>query len=315
MTPKVSVVIPTYNYAGYIPQAIESVLAQNFGDFELLIIDDHSSDETVEVVSKFAGKDTRISFRVNPQNIGMVENWNLCLREAKGEYIKYLFADDLLYSPDAIGQMVAALDAEPGASMVASARQIIDSDGKPIKVLTHYPDSRSISGAEIINRCLRFQKNLIGEPTAVMFRKSLAGRGFDPKYRQIVDMEFWFHLLEQGGFAYINSPLVAFREHGNQQTRVNRSNPLILDDTDYLLSEYVYDKRKSYIELTWLNKAWLRYDLQYQAFKLCRLGIMEKSAARARIASKYGWIRFLLGYPIYKICKPFIKLARSARNL
>ncbi len=183
MTPKVSVVIPTYNYAGYLPEAIESVLSQNYTDFELLIIDDHSEDGTAEVVSGYAGKDKRITFKINPHNLGMVENWNLCLREARGKYIKYLFADDLFCSTDAILRMVEALDAEPKVSMVASARQIIDSEGRPMKIRAHFRDSGCINGKQVINRCLRLQKNLVGEPTAVMFRKSLSGRGFNPKLR------------------------------------------------------------------------------------------------------------------------------------
>ncbi|MGO9532049.1 MAG: glycosyltransferase family 2 protein [Syntrophobacteraceae bacterium] len=309
MVPRVSVVIPTYNYARYLPEAIESVLSQSYTDFELLIIDDQSTDATVEVVSKYAKGDKRITFRVNPNNIGMVNNWNLCLREARGEYIKYLFADDLLCSRDAILRMVEALDTEPGVSLVASARQIIDSKGRPTRILARFPDSSSIIGKQVINRCLRRQKNLIGEPTAVMFRKHLARRGFNPKYRQIVDLEFWFHLLEKGGFAYIRLPLVAFRVHGNQQTQLNKRNTFAIDDTNLLLSEYVFDEAKPYIELTRLYKTFLRYDYNFQIWKLYRKGVIERRAARDRIASEYGWTRFLLGYSLYTICKPLIKLS------
>jgi len=309
MVPRVSVAIPTYNYARYLPEAIESVLSQSYTDFELLIIDDQSTDGTVEVVSKYARGDKRIAFSVNPHNIGMVDNWNLCLREARGEYIKYLFADDLLCSRDALRRMVEALDAEPEVSLVASARQRIDSKGRQTGILAHFPDSSSINGKQVINRCLRRQKNLVGEPTAVMFRKHLSGRGFNPKYRQIVDLEFWFHLLEKGGLAYIGLPLVAFRVHSDQQSQFNRRNALAVDDTKLLLSEYVFDEAKPYIELTRLYKSYLVYDYNYQIWKLSRQGVIERRAARDRIASGYGWTRFLLGYSLYTICKPLIKLS------
>jgi len=314
MVPRVSVVIPSFNYARYLPEAIESVLSQSYEDFELLIVDDHSTDATPEVVSDYARRDNRITFRVNRNNIGMVENWNLCLKVARGQYIKYLFADDLLCARDAILRMVQALDDRPEISLVASARRIIDSDGRTAGISAHFPDSSFISGEDVINRCLRLQKNLVGEPTAVMFRKHLSGRGFDPKYVQIVDLEFWFHLLEKGGLAYIRSPLVAFRIHGGQQSRFNRRNVNILDDTDHLLSEYVFNKAKPYIRLTPLNKTYLLYDHNYQIWKLYRQGVIERREARDRIASRYGWRRFLLGYPLYKICKPFVKLSRSIAN-
>lgn len=315
MAPKVSVLIPTYNYAGYLPEAIESVLSQSYTDFELLIIDDHSSDKTAEIVSRYAEGDKRISFRVNPCNLGMVENWNLCLREAGGEYVKYIFGDDLLCSGDAIRLMVAALDDHPGVSLVASARRIIDSEGRPTAVLAHFPDSGCIEGRRVINRCLRHQKNLVGEPTAVMFRKSLSGEGFNPKFRQIVDMEFWFRLLEKGGFAYINRPLVAFRKHDAQQTGVNRRNaPLILDDTERLLTEYVLNEENRYPALSGFRKIFLVYDYNYHIWKLHRQGMLDRSEARGRIASGYGWGRFLLGYPLYKICKPLNKFLLRLEN-
>lgn len=315
MAPKVSVLIPTYNYARYLSEAIESVLSQSYTDFELLIVDDHSSDDTAQVVSRYLERDKRICFRVNPRNIGMVENWNLCLGQAGGEYVKYLFGDDLLCSGDALRFMVQALDDDPRVSLVASARRIIDSEGRPTEVLAHFPDSEYIDGKRVINRCLRHQKNLVGEPTAVMFKRRFSGQGFNPKFRQIVDMEFWFRLLAEGGFAYINRPLAAFRRHDGQQTGVNRKNaPLILDDTERLLTEYVLDEDKYYLELTRFRKIFLLYDYNYQVWKMHRQGMLERSEARGRIASRYGWGRFLLGYPLYKLCKPLNKLSLRMDN-
>ncbi|MDA8306512.1 MAG: glycosyltransferase [Deltaproteobacteria bacterium] len=315
MAPKVSVLIPTYNYARYLPEAIESVLSQSFTDFELLIIDDHSTDDTAEIATRYAQKDKRVCFRVNRRNIGMVENWNLCLKEAEGEYVKYLFADDLLCSVDAVRLMVEALDEDPQVSLVASARQIIDSEGRPIEILTHFPDSGRIDGRRVINRCLRCQKNLVGEPTAVMFRKRLCPEGFNPKFRQIVDMEFWFRLLEAGGFAYINRPLAAFRRHDVQQTRLNRGNaPLILEDTERLLRDYVLNEDKRYIGLSRFRKSYLVYDYNYQTWKLHRQGMLQRSEAKGRIASGYGWSRFVLGYPLYKLYKPFNKFSFRLEN-
>src|ERR1700691_6171602 len=100
--PKVSVLIPTYNYARYLAEAIESVLEQDFQDFELLIVDDCSSDNTAEVVQPFCARDARVRFAVNPTNLGMVNNWQRCLDHARGSYIKFLFGDDTLANPQAL---------------------------------------------------------------------------------------------------------------------------------------------------------------------------------------------------------------------
>ncbi len=315
MAPKVSVLIPTYNYAAYLPEAIESVLSQSYTDFELLIIDDRSTDETAGSLAGYAKRDTRISFRVNPRNLGMVQNWNLCLRRAAGEYVKYLFGDDLFCSPEALGLMVEALEGNPSAALVASARRLIDSQGRAGAVLSHFPDSGCLEGRRVISRCLRHQKNLIGEPTAVMFRKCLAAEGFDPKFRQIVDLEFWFRLLEKGGLAYISRPLAAFRRHEVQQTARNRKNAsLLLDDTERLLTQYVLNDAWHHLQLSRFRKAYLVYDYSYQVWKLHRQKMLRRAEAKGRIAAGYGWGRFLLGYPLYKLLKPLNKLLLRMEN-
>jgi glycosyltransferase involved in cell wall biosynthesis len=124
--PRVTVCIPAYNSARFLPEAIESVLKQSFVHFELLIIDDCSTDATMEIVSKYAAQDDRIVWRTNNRNLGMVENWNACLSQSRGEYIKYLFGVDLRVSSAALGDMVARLDADHTVSLVASARNLID---------------------------------------------------------------------------------------------------------------------------------------------------------------------------------------------
>src|ERR1017187_7004523 len=92
--PKVSVLIPNYNHARYLPAAIESVLQQDFRDFELLISDDCSNDGSAGIIASYAAKDSRIRFQIHPANLGMVRNWNWCLAQARGEYMKFLLADD-----------------------------------------------------------------------------------------------------------------------------------------------------------------------------------------------------------------------------
>jgi len=104
-TPRVSVLIPSYNCARYLPEAIESVLEQKFRDFELLIRDDGSTDGSHAVIEKYAALDRRVDFHYNPVNLGAVRNWNCCLAQARGEYIQLLCCDDALATTEALGKM------------------------------------------------------------------------------------------------------------------------------------------------------------------------------------------------------------------
>ncbi|HJV65049.1 MAG TPA: glycosyltransferase family 2 protein [Geomonas sp.] len=309
---KLSICIPTYNYGGYLGETIESVLAQTFTDFELLIVDDQSKDNTREVVESYAAHDPRIRFLVNPQNLGMVRNWNHCLELARGEYVKYVFGDDLLASRDALQKMVAMLDADPKVSLVCSARNFIDENSKVMKVESHFCRTGVLPGKDVINYCLLRQGNLIGEPSVVMFRKAQAGRGFLPQYSQIVDLEMWFHLLEQGSFAYINEPLCSFRIHQKQMTQQNKASGADVDDVFYLVEDYL---PKDYITLSGFMKGYVKYDHVYGVWKMQRKGRITRELAQDRIDKNYSMLKFRLWYPFYKGFKPCLKLYRSLRRM
>ena len=99
---------------------------------------------------------------------------------------------------------------------------MIDTDSRPVDLWEHLGKAGLYPGRAIITRCLAENTNLIGEPSAVLFRRQDAARGFSPRYRQCVDLEMWFHLLEGGDLVYSPEPLCCFRVHGRQQTAVNR---------------------------------------------------------------------------------------------
>lgn len=304
--PKLSVCIPTYNYANYLPEAVESVLNQSFTDFELLIIDDCSIDNTADIVRSYVERDCRIRFSVNPQNIGMVANWNLCLQKAEGKYIKFVFGDDFLASREALGKMVSVLDSNSSVSLVASAREFVDTSSRELRTESRFRKNMTVPGVEIIRRCLVKQKNLIGEPTVVMFRKRDATRGFNGDYRQLVDMEMWFYLLEQGQFAYINEPLCAFRRHTAQQTELNSRSTVPLDDTRRLNEEYL---KRTYLNLGNTRCGLIRYDYCCQVWKSYRRKRLCKEDALARITEFFSFGKFILFLPVYILVRPALKSA------
>jgi len=308
--PKVSVCIPTYNYGRYIAEAIESVLCQSFADFEILVVDDASTDSTEEILRSFAAQDSRVRYIRHEVNTGMVENWNYCLHEARGEYIKFLFADDYFESRELLEQMVSILDSDDSISLVGCARKFFNSTLGRSEILSLTDRNTLLNGTDVINYCLKSQQNSIGEPSAVMFRKQQALRGFDCRYRQLVDQEMWFHLLEQGRYYHFAEPLCAFRIHNEQQSAVNVKKSVILEDFLFLYDEYL---SKPYITAGDLFKRYLWYDYYYKVWKsYSRHQRMSFSDFAAKVRN-YGIVRLIVLYPAYRVYKTFLKVARKSR--
>lgn len=210
--PKVSVLIPTYNYARYLGESIESVLNQTYGDFELIIIDDQSKDNTDEVVAPYL-KDPRVTYHKNPVNLGLVGNFNRSLELANGDYIKFLLADDKL-DQTILAKFVSVLDTYPGVSLVTSVSGTFG-DVTETRVL---PLTGMQSGKSVIMEALKNGKgNWIGEPSVVMFRKSsLAVGNFNPEYICLVDLDMWLRLLTIGDCYIVPETLAFFRKHHTQ---------------------------------------------------------------------------------------------------
>lgn len=312
--PRVSVCMPTYNYARYLPQAIESVLAQEFDDFELLVIDDCSTDDTSAMVQRYAASDERIVFSVNEKNLGMVQNWNHCLARARGEYVKFLFGDDVLALPDALGRMAACLDDNREVSLVGSPRNLIDDDSRYIDTVSYLPPGTVLPGTEVISRCLLDQRNQnqIGEPSVVMFRKKHALRGFNPRYRQLVDLEMWFHLLEQGNYAHLDASLSSFRIHTEQQTAKNVLSLAYINDLSLLFDEYLF---KEYVSCGMLHKRFLVYNQFYKIWKKARQSKIDGDLVRSKIEFRYRPWEFYLHLPFYKVYNPYQKLVSVVKKI
>lgn len=212
-TPAVSVCIPVYRGLAHLDAAITSVLAQSFRDFELLIIDDNSPEDIRSVVCRYP--DPRIRFLRNAQNLGAEGNWNRCLAEARGRYFKLLPMDDLI-APDCLEKQVAVLeqDSEQRIALVFCARSVIDADGR-ILMKRGLPGAGrgAVNGIKLLRRCLGYASNLIGEPGAVLFRKSLADKVglFDADVPYVIDLDYWGRLLRYGDGYYLPEALAYFR--------------------------------------------------------------------------------------------------------
>ena len=224
-TPAVSVCIPAYNASRFIAETVESVLAQTFGDYELIVVDDASTDDTVDVVRRFT--DPRLRLICNDRNLGLAGNWNRAVAEARGRYVKLLCQDDLL-RPDCLAHQAAVLES-PGneaVALVCARRDIIDEGGR---VLIRDRGMRAVgrvAAADAFRRIVRAGTNAIGEPVAVLFRAAAFARtgGFDGTSPYMIDLDLWVRLLAHGNLYVVSQTLGAFRiSRGALSTAIAKS--------------------------------------------------------------------------------------------
>src|SRR3954468_1959579 len=186
----VSICIPTYNRAGSLAKALASAQAQTFTDVEILVVDNHSDDETEALVREAARADARIRYVRQPENVGLARNFSACIAEARRELIKFLCDDDWL-ERDCVAKLVAALS-HPQVSLAACARRLVNAELRSLRIVRARRASGVVAG-ETMTRELFARGNTIGEPSAVLFRRSDAMRGFDIRYQHALDLEMWCH--------------------------------------------------------------------------------------------------------------------------
>ncbi|WP_081282215.1 glycosyltransferase family 2 protein [Mycobacterium asiaticum] len=217
MTPRVSVVVPAYNSAEFICATMDSILAQSFQDFELLVSDHSSTDGTWEALQEFV-KDPRVRLSRLPFGGGAPANFNAVTALATGEYVKLVCGDDLLRR-DSLSEQVAALDAHPSAVLAASPRDVIDACGRPVLRNRGLAGLRGeVTGAEAIRRTVQAGTNIFGEPASVLLRRSAltAVGGWDSKFPYLIDEATYCAVLLRGDLVAVPRPLAAFRVSESQ---------------------------------------------------------------------------------------------------
>lgn len=230
--PLVSICLPTYNYAHYLPEAISSCLGQSYGSVEVVVVDDASTDNSREVINSFA--DPRIRFEENAKRLGLAGNWNRALSLARGEIVKFIFADDYL-ADQAVEEVVAAFR-DPRVDLVFSSARVIDSRGAYVYTHEPYAQSGHLPGKREAVRCL-MRGNYIGGPSSVAVRTRAFGRAgvFDEALRFHVDQEMWIRILLKGDAYFLSAPLVSVRQHeGSETRRLERANEIDSDTLKFL---------------------------------------------------------------------------------
>lgn len=208
--PRVSVVCIVYNSMTYLPATVASVLAQTFTDFELVIVDDGSSDNVIEWVSALT--DARIRL-VSQANKGIPGARNTGIEHARGEFIAFLDGDDL-WEPMKLEKQVACLALRPEVGFVHTAIRYIDANGHEVNQVL------SVRGDGDVWRDLAVQNPVRCGSTPLVRRKCFEDVGvFDPTLFFCDDWDMWIRISKRHHFAAINEPLTLYRQHGANMTK------------------------------------------------------------------------------------------------
>jgi len=199
--PTISVIMSVYNASDYLKDAIESILNQTFSDFEFLIIDDHSTDSSVDIIKKFVNQDTRVRLFINHSNLGLTKNLNTLIKIAKGNYIARMDADDISL-PYRFEKQILFLEKNKEIMVLGTYIQDFMSN-KVIK----YPLTDNYI------RKVVAKSSPLGHPS-VIIRKSVFESGllYQEKYRTNQDLALWFDILSKGyKIANLPEPLLKYR--------------------------------------------------------------------------------------------------------
>ena len=280
--PLVSICIPTYNGAQFIEEAMSSAIAQTYSNLEIVVSDDASKDNTIAIIETFRQK-TKIPICIyNHQPNGIGANWNYSVKKAKGEYIKFLFQDDILL-PSCIEKMILLAESNKNVGLVYCKRKILYNsevlfdvkwvskfknlhihwDGLPVK-------TGAILGKKYLKdkNLLNYPLNKIGEPPAVLIHKSVFKKigYFSIKLKQELDFEFWYRLMPFYNIGFVDEELIMFRLHSSQATQVNNKLsskdssllPIILFKNIFIYLHY-YQKKRLLIKIIKHTKIYKTY--------------------------------------------------------
>lgn len=218
----VSVCLPVFNGARFLRAAIESVVGQSFVDFELVVCDDCSTDGSFEIASEFAGRDRRVKLVRNEANLGLFQNYNRCIELARGDYLKPFAQDDVLH-PEMLAETVRVLDSHQDVALVSTAKQWVSAEGGVLETFRQFPRDTVVPGRDVIRYNLMRLTNWVGEPSTVLYRRAARGTGFDTALFHYGDIEYWFRIVEQANYYYLDRVLCSFRRHEGSATSKNLS--------------------------------------------------------------------------------------------
>lgn len=259
---KVSICIPAYKQIEFLRQTLESIQIQRFSNYEVVVTDDSPDDSVEKLVSEFQF-DGKLTYFKNESALGSPENWNECIRRARGELIKIMHHDDHFIDADSLGDFVALLDSNAEADFAFSATKIEDVTSGYFRV--HCPTELQLDDLRLYPCCL-FGGNFVGAPSATIYRRTVQIE-YDRQMKWLVDLDFYIRLLSVNcNFAFSSKPLIGTPTNAaHQVTEICRDNAMIeLFEYKYLFSKL----DKITCDRTVLIDSWVRLFQKYKIRKI-----------------------------------------------
>jgi len=296
--PRVSVGLPVHNGESYLAEALDSLLAQTFTNFEIVISDNASTDATAEICIEYAEKDPRVRYFRNAENLGLAPNFNRTFELAHGEYFRWHAHDDVC-EPTLLEQCVAALEANPAAAMVYPAVSVIDETGAPLAERPTWADDSQRYDGAVVDRFRRFVRPDRGSSIGIfifgLYRTVALRNTRLMMSHQWADETCLAEVLLEGPLIHIPAPLLHLRVFPGHATAV-------MAERDLKGWQRILDPRQASGLRFWIAR-YRRYP-EYFTSVLRARGITPRSrlalilhcaTVLLRRALALGWLRTLLG--------------------
>ncbi len=256
----VSVILPTYNGSKWLKKAIESVLHQSYQDWELLVVDDGSTDNTSEIVAGFAATDLRIRYLRNVSNLGIQKSLNRGLREAKGEYIARIDDDDMWSDTDKLAEQVEFLNTHPEYILVGTGVVMVNENGMELfRYLLPQTD-------EEIKSKILFKNYFVH--SSVLFRKdivlSVGGYSEEESALHFEDYDLWLRIGTLGKFSNLPIYATSYRVRADSISSKNRVQ--VFKKVLSNMKKYKYQYKNYYMILIFLYVRFIAYSLYVKFF-------------------------------------------------
>ena len=264
--PLVTIVIPAYNHEGYVKDAIKSVLAQVYKNWELIIINDGSTDKTGQVCDQFAHHEgVQV---IHQENMGLSATLNKALEMARGDYFGFLPSDDMFY-PEKLLIQVDFLDTHRNLAGVGGLQTLVDAHGNPIEDkameewFSYIPSSRPDFLLKLLER------NFVPAPSMLLRTEIVREKGgFDTSCRYMQDYDLWFRILKTHDMKILPRPLIYYRWHGENLTYT------ATEETEEERGR-VFEKAAKLLEITDLYPE-LWEEFRPEVIALCRTDLHER---------------------------------------
>lgn len=214
---RLSVTVLNYNYGRFLPRCLDSILSQSYSDFEVIIIDDRSCDDSLTVIKPFL-QDRRVRLIAHPVNRGAISSLIEGAEASCSTYLSVVSADDLVLSTTAFEEQVRAMDSNPGASFCYSSWMYVNSAAQAIRTVVPFASDHVWSGDhEYREFCRRFY--VLHSGTIIRRSAYRAAGGYDSEMRYTHDNAMWALLCGEGDVAYLAKPLYGYRVHPTNMSR------------------------------------------------------------------------------------------------